>query len=97
MASQMGKIADVQGSATVDWSPLGDIYVKYVMCGRMLSIVAVPGVDGDIMSQCTLVTCSLHLALTRRDRDCVVVFGGQSRNSPTWIGLLSAYFFHKSG
>ena len=23
-------MADIQSSATVDWSPLGDIYVKYV-------------------------------------------------------------------
>ena len=27
-SSKLGKIADVQASATVDWSPLGEIYVK---------------------------------------------------------------------
>ena len=27
------KVADIQSSATVDWSPLGDIYVKYVKPG----------------------------------------------------------------
>lgn len=24
------KVADIQGAATVDWSPLGDIFTKYV-------------------------------------------------------------------
>ena len=27
-AFTLGKIADVQATATVDWSPLGEIYVK---------------------------------------------------------------------
>ena len=24
------KVADIQGAATVDWSPLGDMFIKYV-------------------------------------------------------------------